>query len=150
MAWWDAIQSEAMTCQSMQELIPQSNASSMTTSAAVRLSPLSCLKSHSPAGFSSTMRSPAKVEDRVSIVDKCTPVSALRNLEVGLVQTVVPLPCPHQLVPIAPHGFVPRRAPLPTVGLPSQSLAQNRQYRDTVTCLPTPAGQELSRLRRSE
>ena len=37
--------------------------------------------------------------------------------------------------PLSCHGFVPRRAPLPTVDLPSQNLVQNRQYRDTVTCL---------------
>ena len=82
-------------------------------------------------------RLPATVEDHVSIVDKCTPVSALRNLEVGPVQTVVPLPCPHQLVPIAPPWFVPRRAPLPTVDLPSQNLSLNQQDRDTATYSPT-------------
>ena len=39
--------------------------------------------------------------------------------------------------PLSCHGFVPRaRAPLPTVDLPSPSLAQNRQYCGTVTCLP--------------
>ena len=39
---------------------------------------------------------------------------------------------------------------IPDVDLPSQSLAQNRQYRDTVTCLPTHTEQNLSRLRRSK
>ena len=33
--------------------------------------------------------------------------------------------------PLSCHGFVPRRAPLPTVDLPSQNLVQNRQYRDS-------------------
>ena len=37
------------------------------------------------------MRLRARVEDRVSIVGMCTPVLGLKNLEVGLVQTVVPL-----------------------------------------------------------
>ena len=36
------------------------------------------------------------------------------------------------------------------VDLPSPSLAQNRQYRDAVTCLPTHPEQELSPLRSSE
>ena len=86
------------------------------------------------------MRSPARVEDRVSIVDMCTPVLALRNLEVDPVQTAVPLLDLHQLFPID--------APLPTVDLPSPSLEQNRQYRETVMCSPMQPEQELSQLRR--
>ena len=50
---------------------------------------------------------PARVEDRVSIVGMCTPVLALRNLEVGPVQTVVPLLCPHQFFPIVLPWFRP-------------------------------------------
>ena len=53
------------------------------------------------------MRSPAKVEGRVSIVGVCTPVLALRNLEVDPVETVVPLLCPHQLFPIVLPWFRP-------------------------------------------
>ena len=60
-----------------------------------------------PAGSSATMRLPARVEDRVSIVGMCTPVLALRNLEVGPVQTVVPLLCPHQFFPIVLPWFRP-------------------------------------------
>ena len=93
------------------------------------------------------MRLPARVEDRVSIVGMCTPVLALRNLEVGPVQTVVPLLCPHQFFPIVLPWFRPtRRAPLPTVDLPSQDLVQKRQYRDTVTCLPAHTGQRFAKV----
>ena len=79
------------------------------------------------------MMSPARVEDLASIVCMCKPVLALRNLEVDPVQTVGPLLCRHRFFPID--------APLPTVDLLSPSLAQNRQYRVTVTCLPTLTGQ---------
>ena len=43
-------------------------------------------------------------------------------------------------------GFVPRRAPLPTVDLPSQNLVQNRQYRDTVTCIPAQTEQGFAKI----
>ena len=69
------------------------------------------------------MRSPARVEDRVAIVGMCTTMLA----QVG-------------------PGFVPRRAPLPTVDLPSQNLVQNRQYRDTVTCIPAHTEQGFANI----
>ena len=88
------------------------------------------------------MRLPARVEDRVSIVDMCTPMLALRNLEADPVQTVVPLVCPHHLFPIVLPWFRPTPE-TPAVDLPSQSLAQYQQFRDTVTCLPTHTEQKI-------
>ena len=101
------------------------------------------------SGCSAKMRLSARVEIRVPIVGMCTSVLALRNLEVGPVPTVVPPLCPHQL-PLSCHSFVTRRAPLPTVDLPSQNLIQNQQYRDTVPCLPSHTEKDLPKLLRPE
>ena len=51
------------------------------------------------------MMLPARVEDRVPIVGERLLV--LKNLEVGPVQTVVPLWCPHRLFPIVLPWFRP-------------------------------------------
>ena len=79
----------------------------MTTSAAVQLSPLSCLQSHSPCRFFCNDDVACQSRRLASIVDTCKPVSALRYLEVDLVQTVGPLLCPHQLFLILLPWFRP-------------------------------------------
>ena len=88
---------------------------------------------------------PVRVEDRVSIVGMCTPVLGLKNLEVGPVQTLGPLLYLHQLFPTLLPWFRPTLGSATSCGSsvdpPSQNLSQNRQYRNTVTCLPTHTGQ---------
>ena len=83
------------------------NASSMTTSAVIQLSPVSCLKKHPPCRFFCNDEVACRVEDRVSIVCMCTPMLALRSSEVNPVQTAVPLLSPHQLFPIVLPWFRP-------------------------------------------
>ena len=125
-------------------------ASSMTTSAAIRLSPLSCLKSHLPCRFLG--KDPARVEDRVSIVGMCTTVWALRNMEVDPVQTAVPLQCPHQffptvltlhnrIVPLKPvHQRIPEK--IVVVATVQNNLSQKWQYRGTAST-NTPTQTEI-------
>ena len=112
------------------------NASSMTTSAAVRLSPLSCLKSHPPCRFfcndevvcqSRRSRFHCRYVYASVGAEKLGGGSCPNRGPTGILINYFLLSC---------HGFVPRRAPQSTVDLPSQKLVQNRQYRDTVTCLP--------------
>ena len=80
---WSYVTSQHRSSSSTIKSMPSSctNASSMTTSAAVRLSPLSCLKSRHLCRFFCNDEV-AKVEDCVSIVRVCTPVLALRSLKV--------------------------------------------------------------------
>ena len=83
---------------------------------------------------------------RVSIVGTCGPVLALRNLEVDPAKWWSHCCVLINSFPFSCHGFVPRRAPLPTVGLPSQNLVQNQQYRDAVTCLPAHTEQRFAKV----
>ena len=89
------------------------------------------------------MRLPARVEDRVSIVGTCTPVLGLRNLEV-----VCPNRGPTACVlidsfPLSCHGFVPRRAPPPTVIFRLRFLHKIDSTAILLTCLPAHNEQRL-------
>ena len=126
------------------------NASSMTTSAAVRFSPLSCLKSHPPCWFF--------CNDEVACQSRrsrfhCRYVYAsvgAENLEVDPVQAVVPSLRPHLLFPIAWPWFRPtRQLRYQLWSFRLRVSHQNRQHRDTVTCSPTHTGLKSSWLRRS-
>ena len=55
------------------------------------------------------------------------------------------VPAQSPLEPLA-GGLHMRQCTVQLVDLPSQSLAPNRQYGDTVTCLPAHNEQSLSRL----
>ena len=120
------------------------NASSMTTSAAVWLPPLSCLKNHLSCRFF--------YNDEVACQARRSR-SHCRYVYAGVgVEKLGGGSCPnrgpsavfsstfsHCLAMVSSHAT----APLPTVDLPSPSLAQNRQYRETVTCSPMQPEQEI-------